>query len=637
VTVPNSKVKRESGVVAGYPLKHLLTFTALLLASLGAMRAAETPKSVTELWADFDPRHDPLETEIIREWKSDGMVLRYVRFLIGTFKGKPARMAAFYGFPEGAKEKLPAVMHIHGGGQRADLDDVKLLVARGYAALSVNWGGREMADAKPSDANTDWGAVDPTQFNSGNYSSMLPGPKQFYEDREDPKNCNWYLLTLGCRRGLTFLEQQPEVDPQRLGIHGWSMGGNLTMYVAGSDSRVKAAVPGVGGAGWRWQPHPFPGGTAQLDTIKGDVELFRRTLSFESYAPLIRCPILHRSGTNDFHGWLDDVYRTDALITGQPVRFAWAPHLNHRITPEVAVTMPLWFDHFLKGGPALPETPGSELILKTEDGIPSLRVTPKAMWPVARCDIYYSIDPDPRDRFWRSAEVVRDGDAFSAKLPLDASGTPLFAFANVYYTLPKPESMAQLSQYRNSPIREVCLSSMLHSAQPGELRAATVQATDKTSPLIDDFAHGWRDWYQLNEGNHDHWQYWTHKITDPKWRGPAGAKLGITLKMAETNRLGIVVLENQYRTYRGPRRILHCEKEIPGAPGEQTLLLDIADFKDAADDSPLKSWSQLDLLGLGARVQEMNPHGKFKPLPNQPDTPVPWKGPPPQFLRVEWK
>ena len=45
--------------------------------------------------------------------------------------------------------------------------------------------------------------------------------------------------------------------------------------------------------------------------------VFRRTLSFESYAPLIKCPVLHRSATNDFHGWMDDVYRTDALIPHQ--------------------------------------------------------------------------------------------------------------------------------------------------------------------------------------------------------------------------------------------------------------------------------------------------------------------------------
>jgi len=219
----------------------ILAFLALLLAPLAALHAAEppavVPHSVTELWADFDPHKDPLETEVIREWKSDGMVLRHVRFLVGTFKGKPARMTAIYGFPDGTKKKLPAVLHIHGGGGRATLGEVTAMVGRGYAALSVNWGGGQtinaMEGAQPGDPNTDWGAVDPTQQNMPGYSSMLPGPKQFYEDREHPKNNNWYLLTLGCRRCLTFLEQQPDVDPQGLGVYGNSMGGNLTLYVAG--------------------------------------------------------------------------------------------------------------------------------------------------------------------------------------------------------------------------------------------------------------------------------------------------------------------------------------------------------------------------------------------------------------------
>ncbi len=201
----------------------------------GLAAATVQPQSVQELWADFDPRRDPLEVEQIREWQEDGGVFRHVRFLVGTFKGVPARMTAIYGFPAGAREKLPAVMHIHGGGQRAFLHEVKLLVGRGYAALSVNWGGsagkspfNSVEGAQPGDPNTDWGAVDPSQLNVPGYNSILPGPKQFFEDREHPKNNNWYILTLGCRRGLTFLERQPEVDPHRLGVHGYAMGGNLT-------------------------------------------------------------------------------------------------------------------------------------------------------------------------------------------------------------------------------------------------------------------------------------------------------------------------------------------------------------------------------------------------------------------------
>ncbi len=595
-----------------------------------AYAADGIPQTVQELWADFDPRKDALETEVIREWKEDGGVFRLVRYLIGHFKGKPARMAAIYGFPEGKKEKLPAVMHIHGGGQRAFLHEMKLLVERGYAALSVNWGGsgtgkppfNACEKAEPGDPNTDWGAVDPSQLNVQGYSTMLPGSGQFYEDREHPKNNNWYLLTLSCRRGLTFLEQQPEVDPQRLGVHGYSMGGNLTMYVAGSDDRVKAAVPGVGGQGWRWEPHEFIGGQAKQEQIKGDVEVFRRTMSFESYAPLIRCPVLHRSATNDFHGWMDDVYRTNALIEDQPTRYSWAPHFNHQLTPEVAVTMPLWFDHFLRSGPALPETPGSTLALLPE---PVLRVTPDTKsLAVARVEIFYSVDPDPRARFWRSANVVRNGDDFIATLPLHTHDLPLFAFANVVHSLPKPESLVAIPGYAK-PVTEVCISSLLHSHSAHEVKQTNPSLTVKLTTLIEDFTHGLGDWYVLNAGNATHQQFWTRKVTDPLWRGPDGSKLQITLKMPQTNRLHIVLQQNEWRSYRGQRRTYVCSREIEGADAQQTLTLDLSDFT-SADGSPT-SWAEIDQLGLCAHFFIQGTSASQAPL---------WKGGAPTFLRLEW-
>ena len=614
-------------------LAHLILLAALFLSPVLPLHAAESPASVKELWADFDPRKDALETEVIREWKEDGAVFRHLRYFIGSFKGKPARMAAIYGFPADAKEKLPAVMHIHGGGQRASLSEVKLLVGRGYAALSVNWGGdgdgkppfNTPEGAQPGDPNTDWGAVDPTQLNVQGYSSMLPGPKQFYEDREHPKNNNWYLLTLGCRRGLTFLEQQPEVDAQRLGVHGYSMGGNLTMYVAGSDDRVKAAVPGVGGQGWRWEPLTFLGGTTQQDKIQGDVEVFRRTLSFESYAPLIRCPVLHRSGTNDFHGWIDDVYRTNALIPHQPTRYCWSPHLNHRLIPEVAVAMPLWFDHYLKGGPALPETPATEFLLKSTDGTPQLRVTPDAKsMPIARVEIYYSVDPDPRARYWRSANVIQAGTSYTAALPLHTLELPLFAFANIYHTLPQPVSMAAIPG-NGGTVKEVCLSSLLHHAAPAQLHAAGTTATLQTSTVIDDFSHGLRDWYQLNAGNLTHQETWTRKVTDPMYRAPEGSLLRLTVKMPKTNRFTLVLRSNDWRSYRGPRASYHCTREIPGSAEAQTLSLNLSDFTTPTGE-PLKTWSQIDELGLCAQA---------------PGTPAkdakPWQGGAMELVRVEWE
>ena len=68
---------------------------SLMVFGISALSATESaPETVVALWADFDPHRDALETEVIREWREDGGVFRHVRFLVGTFKGKPARMTA---------------------------------------------------------------------------------------------------------------------------------------------------------------------------------------------------------------------------------------------------------------------------------------------------------------------------------------------------------------------------------------------------------------------------------------------------------------------------------------------------------------------------------------------------------------
>ena len=99
------------------------------------------PQTFEELWASYDPRAEPLEIEILREWEEDGVVLRIVRCRIGIFKGQKARMAAAYGYPKGGV-KLPGLVQIHGGGQYADYRAVLTNARRGYATISIAWAGR---------------------------------------------------------------------------------------------------------------------------------------------------------------------------------------------------------------------------------------------------------------------------------------------------------------------------------------------------------------------------------------------------------------------------------------------------------------------------------------------------------------
>ena len=262
-----------------------------------------------------------------------------------------------------------------------------------------------------------------------------PGDK-YLDPFESPRNNNWYLLTLGARRGLTFLEQQPEVDADHLGVYGHSMGGNLTVYVAGTDNRVKAAAPSVGGSGFRSEPWPLLP-QVKLERPNGDVRLFKATLGFESYAPQIkrsaavagidqRLPRDH--GRHLPHRRVDPAQERPLLVHA-----AHEPSVHTGVRrDEAALVRPI------PQGRALPSrrTPDSKLVLATDDHVAELQVTPDSSQAVAEVHVYYSVDPDPRARFWRSAEVREDGQTPGRPSCRSCRvDQPFFAFANVAYRI----------------------------------------------------------------------------------------------------------------------------------------------------------------------------------------------------------
>lgn len=576
-----------------------------------------------ELWADFDPRAEPLEVEVAAEWADDAGSYQVLRYTIGTFKGAKARMAAFYGRPK-AGGKVPGLLHMHGGGQRAFLNVVRYYVGRGYGCISVNWGGWPLDEKHPEWPNTDWGAVDPTQSNVRGYGSLKPTPKSL-ASFPSPKNNNWYLLTLACRRALTFLERRPEVDGDRLGVFGHSMGGNLTFYVAGTDARVKAAVPSVGGVGFRTHDVPgIPGTARKTDGSDAATDLFRKTIASEAYAPHVACPILFLGATNDFNSRMESVYRCYGLLRHRNQRFTFAPHLNHRFLPENEVCRPLWLDAHLKGGFAFPKTPAAELVLDRTDGVPHVRVKPDRAMRVGAVDIYYAIDPDALPRFWRDGGARQEGDAWLGECPIMDLDRPLVAFANVHYELDRPETLP-----RGRRVKRFCLSSKLLTATPEMLRKAGVKATDRRSLVIDDFKRGFHDWYVLERGSPHHWQFWTRKATDPKWRGPNGARLALEVKSARENRLVVIVRENEWRGYRGRRKEYLAQVNLKASDDWQEIRLQAADFKNAKDAAPLAAWDEIDQLGIRAYADIVR-LGKKVRLGGK------WAGPTPQFRIVRW-
>jgi hypothetical protein len=58
------------------------------------------------------------------------------------------------------------------------------------------------------------------------------------------------------RNAITWLAQQPEVDPDRIGIWGTSYSGGHVLHLSAFDPRIKAAVPRFprSAPGDRWWP-----------------------------------------------------------------------------------------------------------------------------------------------------------------------------------------------------------------------------------------------------------------------------------------------------------------------------------------------------------------------------------------------
>ena len=600
--------------------RHFLCATGATLVLPGFDSSAHTPgipQTLTELWAGFDPRKDPLDIEVLKEWELDGVVCRIVRYQVGVFKGAPSRVAAFYAFPKGGT-KLPAILEMHGGGQSASLNSVVTYAKRGYASISINWGGNKMSLGQEtwSGPQTDWGKLDathPPQRNKANHFAGPLTPDEYTLDAvESPRNSNWFLVLMAARRAITFLEQQPEVDATRIGAHGHSMGGKLTTNLAGIDKRIKAAVPSCGGSGDLAESEAVvPGGSR---TKRTDMEL--ACVSDNAYIPLITCPVLWLSPTNDFHAHIDNMAWNWRNLPDDRTRFSISPHLNHRHTDEHAITEHLWFEEHLKGAAfRMPQTPQMVLDIKTADGVPRVTVTPDDSKPVQRVDIYYSLDPHALTRFWRDAKAMKTGKQWKAECPVMNLEQPIFTFANVVYETP--------AQYRigahtagHELSATFAISSRVLSAGPAHLAAASVKPTDKTDRLIDEGARGWHDWYLLNWGHPPLWTATTRKLKDPKWRGPDGATLHFEVKCESDNQLVLSFNCNAWGALipGKPAVDYTTVKALKGSPDWQTVSVSLNELfaTDPKVSASLPNWQTVTEFSISPKGEIVKEGQKVK-------------------------
>jgi hypothetical protein len=581
----------------------LAMLTSVCAETLPPLKDGKVPQNLDELWAGFDPLKEPLEAEVTKEWEIDGITCQIVRYRVGVFKGQPATVATFYAFPKGAKS-LPGLMHIHGGGQSANLATVVTDAKRGYASLSLNWGGNKMtlSDGKIYDGlNTDWGALDathPPQRNKVNHFAGGTAPDAFTLDAVDsPRNDNWFLVTIAARRGLTFLQSRPEVDPARLGVYGHSMGGRLTTHLTGIDPRVKAAVPSCGGSGDLVATlDEMPGGQRSKAT-----PLALATTSENPYIRRLSVPTLWFSPTNDFHAHMDNMAWTWRDVPDALLRLSMSPHFNHRHDHASALTQHLWFETYLKGKTGLiPNTPKIALELGR---VPKVVVTPDHALPCQTVRIYFSQDVHELTRFWRSVEAKQVDGRWVAEAPLMDPTQPLFAYANAVYTTPEEyRKIANPPGTANSDT--YTFSSRETWATPAQLKAAGAEVADSPERMICADSAAWGDWYQLSWDHPALWSVYTRKVKDPRWRGPTGAKLCFEIAAREDSWLAVKFTSNDWGAFAAGQKAEYAAvKKLEVKDGWATVEVDLPDLRPiGTTKAKLADWSTLTDLSFTPNI-----------------------------------
>jgi len=482
-------------------------------------KAGEIPQNVTDLWKDYDARQETLDIQVVREWKADGIVTRYVTFKVGTFKGADARIAAYYSFPESG-QKNAAFVWSHGGGQRAERGRGIYFAKQGFATIDINWLGRPMEPG--IDVNTDWGKVDPTQGPRFYSKALRKGWKRNLQPDEysidpvpSPRNANWFLLTVAARRAITFLEQQPEVDADRIGFSGFSMGGMITALTA-IDSRLKAVVPFVGGSGFKYVDFPGPIEGSSIRPHFQNLELYKATIDASAYWPLVKCPVLFISSTNDFHSTFERIYQSLAFLKHRDWRVSMNIHQNHGPGPEQWILLNQWFNQYLKGtNQNIPVTPPSTFSVIADKA--TFTVTPTDQDRLVNTEIYFSYDPNSRTRFWNRADANRTGPGWSVELPV-YHDLPLYVFALCRYKL---DRKMQLERGETSTF---ALNSVEQSMVPESVNLNSLASIPKRQTVFEDFSNGIQDW-----STRDQRSIKTYKFQSPNLERSNNKKLSLTI------------------------------------------------------------------------------------------------------------
>ena len=240
--------------------------------------------------------------------------------------------------------------------------------------------------------------------------------------------------------------------------------------------------------------------------------------------------------------------------------------------------------------------------MKGNETGPIITVTPDPSKEIDRVEIFYSQDPNGQFRFNRSAEVIKQGNVYTASAPITSANLGFFAMANVYYEHPEELDLHGPWWHKN-PACLYIISSNVQKFEIAEVQKAQPAVTDVTTHMIQETFEndGKPDWYRYSRDRLN-----TRKIRDPNWRGPIGAALSIEILDPIGENLLMEFSFNRYSKYgrEFPSGEFFCVVPVEASPYWQTIEIHISDLrpKKTPQHGMPADWQTLDHLTVANKL-----------------------------------
>jgi dienelactone hydrolase len=310
-------------------------------------KAKDIRERISRILGSF-PDHIPTPApEILEEIHEDG----YVRRLVSYASESDERLPAYVLIPDRLEAPAPAMLCLHQTVAEGKKESVGLgedkqkayalhLVRRGYVCIAPDHLAAGERVAPGGDA-----------YNTAAFYERHPGWSAVGKAIWDAQRAVDHLVSL------------PEVDPERVGVIGHSLGGHGAMFAAAFDERLKACVSNCGITTFAGNANRLAWARDQWYVYLPALRPFfltnqRAPFDMHEFAALIAprpfltissltdtCMTVNADALQEFAGQVRNVYG----LLGAREQFAWYYHdKGHSYPPEAQALAYAWLDGILR-------------------------------------------------------------------------------------------------------------------------------------------------------------------------------------------------------------------------------------------------------------------------------------------------